>query len=172
MSWRQQSNSSLDAQQTAQQIRRAAMDLLARREHSFDELVTKLARRFSLLEAIEQQVQRLADEGLQSDERFVESFVNERKMRGKGPRFIRQELNQKGIAAHRLEQALDERNPEWQQLAARAYQKKFADKPIEDQKDKAKRLRFMQARGFLPDDIYRLLNDTPWLADQALDGES
>ena len=58
-------------------IRRSAMNLLARREHGFNELVLKLSQRFPKDRAVEQ-VDRLQKEGLQSDDRFVESFLNSR----------------------------------------------------------------------------------------------
>ncbi|MGB0765874.1 MAG: recombination regulator RecX, partial [Luminiphilus sp.] len=51
-------------------VRRAAMDLLARREHSVEELRQKLARRFGRDQerdqVIVEQLDRLVDEGLLS----------------------------------------------------------------------------------------------------------
>lgn len=138
-------------------VRRAAMDLLARREHSFKELVDKLFRRFPDRDLISEQLTQLQLENLQSDERFVESFVNGRKSRGKGPMVIRQELKQRGISAELISTLLDEDQELWLAIAEKTYHKKFGDKAIADQKDKARRIRFMQYRGFSGDIISKVI---------------
>lgn len=147
----------LDVDQNAKDIRHSAIDLLSRREHSFQELVTKLSRRYSPQQTIEEQLAVLVERGYQCDQRFTECFIRERKGRGKGPRFIRQDLQQKGISSRLIEEHLDERDPEWFDLAEQAYQKKFSDRPITDHKDRAKRIRFMLSRGFTQDTVYPLL---------------
>lgn len=144
--------------QQALEIRRAAMDLLYRREHSFCELVTKLTRRFSDKQAVELQVQRLADENLQSDGRFVESWVNGRKRQGKGPARIRQELQQKGVSSELVGEYLEGDKEHWYALAEEVYLKKFGGKPVSDHKDRARRMRFLQYRGFDPATVSRLVN--------------
>ena len=84
-------------------IRRAAIDLLARREHSFKELQDKLCRRFAavelveLVELVEQQLNTLVADGLQSDRRFCEIFVRSKSGQGQGPQRISQQLRQRGI---------------------------------------------------------------------------
>jgi len=56
-------------------VRRAAMDLLARREHGRVELTRKLRKRGAPEALIEAALQRLAEEGLLSEARYLESFV-------------------------------------------------------------------------------------------------
>jgi len=51
------------------------MDLLARREHGRVELMRKLRKRGAPEELIEAALQRLAEEGLLSEARYLESFV-------------------------------------------------------------------------------------------------
>jgi hypothetical protein len=51
------------------------MDFLARREHGQAELIKKLAEKGFDRQVAEQAVNKLAAEGLQSDRRFAESFV-------------------------------------------------------------------------------------------------
>ena len=70
-----------------------------------------------------EQIKILADENLQSDERFVESFINGRKAGGKGPRVIRQQLVAKGVEAFLIERYLDERHSIWFELAEITYLK-------------------------------------------------
>lgn len=135
-------------------IRRAAMDLLARREHSRGELVTKLRRRFPAFpEWIDEVIEKLADENLQSDARMAEAFVRSRINRGQGPRKVKAELRGRGIDDYDIELALEECEPDWHALAEQVYRKRFGDAPPADQKERAKRLRFLEGRGFSFDHI-------------------
>jgi len=78
------------------EARKKAMDLLARREHARGELERKLAAAGFDADIAADVLQRLADEGLQSDRRFVESFVQSRINQGKGPLRIHADLGQRG----------------------------------------------------------------------------
>ena len=79
------------------QARHKAMDLLARREHTRKELTTKLATKGFQDDVIEQTINRLTEEGLQSDERFTEAFVTMRTKKGQGPLRILKELQERGV---------------------------------------------------------------------------
>ncbi len=138
-------------------IRYAAMDLLARREHSRRELKQKLRKRFEDEELIDEQLDRLSEENLQSDSRYAESFLRQRINRGHGPLRIRQEMRQKGISDSGVNAALEEESPDWYALAEDTYRRKFGELPPEDIKEKAKRSRFMQYRGFGLDHYQHLL---------------
>src|SRR5476649_1755150 len=94
-------------------IRRTAMDLLARREHGRVELTRKLRQRGALPELIEPALDRLTEEGLLSESRYLESFVSYRARSGYGPLRIREELGQRGLQRSDIEQALRV----WDQLA-------------------------------------------------------
>ena len=61
------------------------MDFLSRREHSKKELFNKLFRRVNDLELLNQEIDRLASEGLQSDERFSEAYIRSKTQAGYGP---------------------------------------------------------------------------------------
>lgn len=75
-----------------------AVALLARREHSALELRTKLiAKGFDATE-VEAAIERLAAQGLQSDQRFVEALVRSRTQAGQGPARLRMELARHGLA--------------------------------------------------------------------------
>jgi regulatory protein len=130
------------------EIRRAAMDLLARREHGRRELMEKLSRRFDDLDAVAAALEQLAREGLQSDQRFAEVFVHSRAQRLYGPLRIRQELQQRGIAAELIAAALEESGIDWLERLGRLQQGRFGDVPAADAKERARRLRFLQQRGF------------------------
>lgn len=135
--------------------RAAAMDLLARREHSRFELLHKLARRFGDSEpgdGLEAAIDTLAAEGLQSDERFALSFTRERLQRGHGPRRIRVELQRRGVEDTLIDAALAEVPAEegtsWAGQARRVLAKRFGDEPAADFPERARRMRFLDQRGF------------------------
>jgi len=138
-------------------VRLAAMNLLARREQSRRELEQKLVRRFGKPELVDRVLQDLADEGLQSDRRFAESFLRQRIARGQGPLRIRQEVRQRGIDDAEINAALVSEAPDWFALAERVYRHKFGDTPPADIKEKARRCRFMQYRGFTSEHFQHLL---------------
>lgn len=150
-------------------VRRAAMDLLARREHSQQELTKKLASRFRRFKPpanlIETEVERLIEEGLLSDDRYAVSMFRQLLYRGLGPRRVQQELRLKGIR-QTLDTLFDEsgEHVDWFGLAEQTYRKKFSA-PIEGDdrnerlKERAKRIRFMQYRGFESDHYEWLLEE-------------
>lgn len=131
--------------------RNAAMDLLARREHSLFELNRKLGKRYDAGE-LDSALLKLAEEGLQSDERFALSFARERMLRGNGPMRIEAELRQRGVCSRFIDSALarvpDEEGVSWCETARAALERKFGDRQPIDLKDKARRQRFLAYRGF------------------------
>lgn len=130
------------------QIRRAAMDLLARREHSKRELQQKLALRFSPQDIIDHEVERLCAECLQSDARFAEIYLNSRAQRLYGPNRIKAELRERGIADEIIVTTFLNADIDWQANLQKLKIGKFGHLPPADFKEKAKRLRFIQYRGF------------------------
>lgn len=145
----------------AQQMRLAAMNLLARREYSRHELWQKLVARFAEhREAIDAVLDRLADDDLQSDERFAESFVRARIQRGQGRLRIVTELRHKGVASHHIDTALAGADVDWFALAADVLERRFGcDTPC-DLRERARRMRFLQQRGFGGDEIREALAAT------------
>lgn len=129
-------------------IRLAAMNLLARREHSLGELRRKLSGRFDDSDAVKEQLLRLASEGLQSDERFAESFVRQRVSRGQGPLRIDRDLQQRSVAPATICAALAAAQVNWCDLAATVLQKRFGPGAATDAREVARRVRFLQYRGF------------------------
>ena len=137
---------------TEQDVRRAAMDLLARREHSYAELFYKLKKRFPP-ERIEKALQKLVDEGLQSDERFTEAWVYSRSNKGYGPARIRNELIQKGVSQSLFSNYLFDDDDQWFSEASRLKIKKVGEQKKLSPKDRIKVYRFLAQRGFLSSHI-------------------
>ena len=130
------------------QARSKALDLLARREHAADELLAKLVRKGIDADAAADAVAELADEGLQSDERYAESVVAARVAQGKGPLHILHGLKQCGVSSALAEQALAEAGVDWFERALRVRRKRFGDGAVADAKEHGRQMRFLLQRGF------------------------
>lgn len=142
---------------TEPEVYATAVGLLARREHSVKELATKLASRGVSSELIESVINRLIDERLQSDQRFAEVYLRQRSLKGYGPVRIGVELRERGVAdaliSAQFREADEEGEIDWFERAAAAYAKKYGSTPVEDIKERAKRTRFLQYRGFSHEQI-------------------
>ena len=146
-----------------------AMELLARREHSRAELKEKLKRRAYdyPAEFIEAVLDDFAARNLQSDERFAEVYVRSRISRGYGEIRIRAELQSRGVSAVTTQLALEALEIDWYGNALAALTKKFASglnvenlnaENMRSQKTRGKMQRFLQNRGYNPDQIITSIN--------------
>ncbi|MDH3389882.1 MAG: recombination regulator RecX [Gammaproteobacteria bacterium] len=138
------------------EMRKKAMDLLARREHSAQELRQKLSAREFENDAIDEVIQGLRDDGLQSDERFAESYINSRFNAGIGPLKIRFELRQRGIADGLVDRYLDSYSERWDRSMRQQRARKYGDAIPDDYAERMKQARFLQNRGFSPESVMRL----------------
>jgi len=132
----------------AKAVEAAAVRLLARREHSIDELRRKLLGKGYPPDTIEPVIQKLAGKRLVSDERFTSSFVHHHAKRGQGPVRIRAELRQQGIADSQVDEALRSAEIDWVQLAREVRRRKFGATAPRSLGERAKQARFLQYRGF------------------------
>lgn len=148
----------MDEKKQSAKIRLTAMNLLTYREYSRYELTEKLASKFDHSPLIDQVVNQLVDENLQSDARFAEAFIRSRVARGQGEIRIRMELRERGIDEALVNQTIDECDIDWFALARDTAENKYMDRYIADNREKAKRMRFLQYRGFTYEQIsYALL---------------
>lgn len=136
-------------------IRNTALDILARREHTRLELTRKLKAKDFFDGEIEELLEVLIHESLQSDERYTESYVNMRRRRGYGPLKIKLELQQRGISSELVDAYVEFNDEVWFDTACQAYEKKFAAKVLDSANERAKRMRFLQSRGFTGDIIQK-----------------
>jgi len=135
-----------------------AVRLLSRREHSAFEIRDKLQKRDFDETEIAQTISELQQGGWLSDERFAEAYIRMRQLKGFGPIRIAMELNERGVKEVIVEAFLDASDESWQQTLVQQYQKKYKNKAIKDYNDKAKRIRFLQYRGFPLDQIYQVVS--------------
>lgn len=135
----------------ATELRETAIRLLARREHGRRELADKLGRKQPGADPgdVEQVLDALAAEGLQSDARFAESFARQRAGKRYGPVRIRAELRQRGIGDAEVEAAMASLEVDFFELAAAVYAQRYgrAGAPG-DRKERARRHQALLRRGF------------------------
>ena len=135
------------------QPRRTAMDLLARREHSTRELKRKLKVRGMEGVAVDQALAALQQERLLSDERFVEMLVHSRLGKGHGPLRIQAELREHGVSDELVGAAVDINDPQWYDKIKEVRHKRFGAGLPDTIDERAKQMRFLQYRGFTPEQI-------------------
>jgi regulatory protein len=147
-------------------LRARALQYLARREYSRAELCGKLLPHVQADADFEQAspidmdalLDDLATRGWLSDERAATQLVHAKRSRF-GTQRITQELRQKGIAEELISAALPELKNSELATAREVWKKKFGTAP-QDEKEKAKQVRFLQSRGFSLDAIFKVLRIT------------
>ena len=132
------------------------MDLLARREHSEQELRQKLKSREYDADAIDEVLQGLISDRLQSDARFTEAYVNHRFNAGVGPLKIRYDLRQKGIADLLADELLESLSDRRDELMLQQRERKYGEVIPAGYAERMKQARFLQNRGFSPESVMRL----------------
>jgi len=141
-------------------IRRLALDLLARREHSRRELARKLATRGIQDRAVVDEVlAALEAEGLLSDVRFVEQFIWSRVQRGAGPLKIHAELRERGVDERLIEDSIEALADDWPALLREVREKRFGRAVPDDLRERSRQMRFLQQRGFTAEQIGRVFRD-------------
>jgi len=121
-------------------------------------LIDKLQHKGFAASDIAEVIVHLQEKNYQSDQRYAECIIRNRVNKGYGPLYIAQALRQQGIASSVIEQEIKNQQIDWYLQAELAYNKRFADVAIKDNKDRAKRIRFMQNRGFSTEQIFTLLS--------------
>jgi len=137
-----------------------AIRLLARREHSRAELAERLAAKGHAPGPIDECLDALAEQGLQSDARFAESFLRSRVFRGQGPMKIRLEMERRGLGREEVRDAFaaseQAGEADWFALACEALSRRFTG-PGDTPRERARRERFLAGRGFDFDQVRHAL---------------
>ena len=142
-----------DAPDSPLELRARALRLLARREHSRAEFARKLARRAQSQEALEFLLLDLEKRNQLSDERFASERAHwlSRKY---GAARIRQDLKAKGVARD----IVDHVSSEGELERARSILNRKYREPATTREERARRMRFLQSRGFSCEIIFALLS--------------
>ena len=141
------------------------MDCLARREHSFYELQQKLVKKFpdAPAERITTVLEVLKSENLQSDERFVESYVRYRKNRGFGCLHIRSDLSSRRVSESLIDSYLSVDSSQDEMIQSLIQKKMNGEQVLlYGSKHHRKIVNFLQSRGFTHEQVRQGLE--PWLA--------
>lgn len=133
-----------------------AVRWLARREYSRSELSQRLRQRGIAVEEIERTLDELAAAGYLSDARYAQAVVAHRVGRF-GKRAIVHALKERGITAADAQMALAPLAETDELADAQAlWQRRFGVAPAND-REKARQVRFLQARGYSLSTALRVL---------------
>lgn len=138
--------------------RQAILNLLAKRDHSQQEIIQKLTAKGYPLEELQEIITDLIKTNLINDHRLTENYIQSRRNKGYGPKRIDLELQQRGIANEVIAAYLQINDNAWLVEAYKVWQKHFKNK-AQDYKNKAKQMRFLMYRGFTTAHIARILED-------------
>jgi regulatory protein len=129
-------------------VEAAAVRLLAARDHSREELRRKLAARFGEGADIDAVLDGLQARGWQDERRFVEQFIEQRCRRGQGPLRIRAELRRRGVDDGLVDATIRDSETDWASRLHAVARARFGDAPAADDRERARRARFLEQRGF------------------------
>ena len=135
---------------------------LSRREYSRRQLRERLLERIDgqsqTADDVDRALDTLESKGYLSDERFAQALCRTRAKRYGNAR-LTIELRQAGVAPEIARKALQEQSDEYDR-ALDAWRKRFRTAPDSD-KERARQVRFLGARGFPYDVIRRVLDAAP-----------
>ena len=136
---------------------RAALRLLSAREHGRAELRRKLIAKGHAEAVIDPVLAALAQGGLLSEQRFIESYVAQRCRKGYGPERIRAELSERGVPAAEVETELQNCADQWWPRMVELVERQFGTEPPGDRREQARWARFLERRGYPAEMIRHLL---------------
>jgi len=144
---------------TLNNLKRASLGWLGRREFSRHGMQVRILRRFPDAEPanVESVLAWLEEQNYLNDGRFGAMLIRYRVGRGQGPMRVRQALQAEKLASDLIEQLLAEADIDWFAQAIETHQRRFANKLAADAKEKARQLRFLQYRGFTAEQCYGAL---------------
>lgn len=137
----------MNSTQKLKPINSKLFQLLARRDHTQQELSQKLQQLGYPIADIEPALQQAKQEGFINDHRFAENYIQQKSQRGYGPIRIQIALEKKGIHSETIN-ALMPDPIFWETLASKIRKKRFGEIMPKNYIEKAKQIRFLQYRGF------------------------
>jgi regulatory protein len=138
-------------------LRAQAISLLARREYARSELERRLLAKGAPRSEVGLVLDELIAQGYLSDARYALAMAA-RKAGGYSRRSIAEGLKSKGVARTDIERALTEAETDDEKALRALWQRRYGKPPM-DEREKARQVRFLQARGFALSAIFKLLRD-------------
>ncbi len=155
-------------------LKARAIGLLARREYSRSEMRQKLlsagavkALSAPTTEEVDALLEELVGLGYLSDARFAKSVVRQ-KSGGFSQRFIAETLKSKGVVGETASEALAGNEVDDHVALVALWRRRFGRAP-ENDREKARQVRFLQSRGFSLSAIFKLLRAPPVEGDGSTD---
>jgi regulatory protein len=142
---------------TEPSLKARAMRLLARREHSRQELSRKLERIAPEGEDVELVLDELAAKGWLSDARFAEQSVRA-KARRYGPMKVAHDLRAKGLGDEAIADAFRAAGVDGAANIESVWRTRFSAAPA-NERERARQVRFLQGRGFALDAVLRFFRE-------------
>jgi regulatory protein len=139
----------------APSLRAQAVRLLARREYARAELEARLVAKGASRSDVATVLDELTALGYVSNERFARAFA-EQKAGRYSRRCIASELKARGVATDDIEAALATTGVDDASALEALWQRRFGRAPA-DEREKARQVRYLQARGFSLSTILALL---------------
>jgi len=134
-----------------------ALSILARREHSRVELARKLAPHAAEGDDVEALLDALSAKGWLSESRYAEQVIRS-KARRFGPIKIAHLLRSKGLDEDAISSGLRAAGVDGVSSIESVWKTRFREVPA-DEREKARQIRFLQARGFAFDEVLRFMKN-------------
>lgn len=137
-------------------VRRSALWHLGQRDHSEQELRTKLGRKTDQQQWIDRIILECYEYNYLNDQRFVDSFIRASQNKNYGIARIKRDLKQKGITTAIIEKTIAENDYDYMSSILSLLNKKYSTQ-ITNPSIKQKAMVFLQNKGHSFDDIFKAI---------------
>ena len=134
------------------------MNALSRREHSEKEIYLKFVNLVISKDTLIEEILKLKEEGLISNQRYAEAYIRSRFHSGFGPIRIKYELEKKGVIEAIIKTAFQETDLDWDDKLKSEFKKKYESNDMKSSNDN-KISKFFLYRGFDLEKISRLIKN-------------
>ena len=109
-------------------------------------------------QALEEEINKLRAENLQSDFRFSESYIRSRYNSGFGPTRIKYDLSVRRVKESVISSVFNEIDLDWIEKLKKEKIKKYGNSSSENMQELSKRIKFFIQRGFEKEMINKVIN--------------
>ena len=134
------------------------MNALSRREHSEKEIYLKFVNLVNSKDILLEEILKLKEEGLISNQRYAEAYIRSRFHSGFGPVRIKYELEKKGVIKTIIKTAFQETDLDWDDKLKSEFKKKYESNDMKSSNDN-KISKFFLYRGFDLEKISKLIKN-------------
>ena len=134
------------------------MNVLSRREHSEKEIYLKFVNLVNSKDTLLEEILKLKEEGLISNQRYAEAYIRSRFHSGFGPIRIKYELEKKGVIESIIKTAFQETDLDWDDKLKSEFKKKYESNDMKSLNDN-KISKFFLYRGFDLEKISKLIKN-------------